>query len=162
MNFRPLSLAHLCLITSLVACDSNATASEDLKNSAHDSQGPFGSPDTQLAPLSDHLAWEPTELSAADRMATPQSPFDSRFSREKLKELMRPSFNVGSEWQGMKNGVGLNIYDARVQFPTFPFFGPPPPFIDVGFSYVDVDAPVVLDLPPALYQGSWAFVDATR
>lgn len=75
----------------------------------------------------------------------------SVLSDKTLKELMRPNFSLGSEWQGETNEVGLGFHEAGVSFPTYPWFGPPPPMVNVGFEYTSVDA---LDprLPSELYE----------
>jgi hypothetical protein len=77
-------------------------------------------------------------------------PFD-------LTELMRPTFSLAAEWQAKASDIGLASYEARVQVPTYPIFGPPPPFINLGFSYTDLNAPVALDLPADMYDYSFGF-----
>ena len=75
-----------------------------------------------------------------------------QFSPDTLKQLMRPSFSFAAERQAKSDGVGLGSYDASVTLPTFPLFGPPPPFINAGFNYTNIDAPNSLGLPTDLYQ----------
>jgi hypothetical protein len=90
--------------------------------------------------------------SRAEELADGPLPPNSDFSSEMLRKLMRPSFDFAAEWQAETNDVGLASYDASVKFPTFPLSGPPPPFINVGFSYTDVDAPTALGLPTELFE----------
>jgi hypothetical protein len=70
---------------------------------------------------------------------------------------MLPTFNLASEWQLEASDVGLASYDARVDIPTYPVFGPPPPFVHAGFCYTDLSAPDVFDLPADLYDYSLGF-----
>jgi hypothetical protein len=72
-------------------------------------------------------------------------------------KLLIPSFNVAAEWQAEVNQVELISYDARVTIPTYPIFGPPPPFLNAGFSYFDLNAPAAFDLPTDLYDYSLGF-----
>ena len=74
------------------------------------------------------------------------------FSPEMLKRLMRPNFNLAAEWQAQTNDIGLTCYDAGVNFPTYPLFGPPPPLVNLGFAYTNVDAPLAAGLPADLYE----------
>jgi hypothetical protein len=71
-----------------------------------------------------------------------------------LFDLMRPTGSFAAEWQAEASNVDLAFYEARVQVPTYPFFGPPPPFINLGFSFTDLNAPEALDLPAELYDYS--------
>lgn len=73
---------------------------------------------------------------------------------EKLRDLMRPTLKLHAEWQGESNDIEFASYAARLDFPTYPFFGPPPPFINLGFSYSNLQAPRSLDLPSDLYETS--------
>ena len=40
---------------------------------------------------------------------------------------------------------------ARLTVPTYPLYGPPPPFISAGFSYTGLTAPAAFELPASLY-----------
>jgi hypothetical protein len=73
----------------------------------------------------------------------------------RLRELMRPSFNFATEWQAKTGDVGLFTIDGTVRAPTYPIFGPPPPFFDVGFGYTNIDSPAAFDLPTDLYDISF-------
>jgi len=64
---------------------------------------------------------------------------------------------VAAEWQAEASDVQLASYDARMSIGTYPVFGPPPPFLNAGFSYFDIDAPSALDLPADLYDYSLGF-----
>ena len=81
-------------------------------------------------------------------------PGDDAITPERLASLMRPMFGLSAEWQVRTNEVELTSYDARIQLPTFPFFGPPPPFINGGFSYTHINAPAAFDLPTNVYDCS--------
>ena len=80
------------------------------------------------------------------------SPPDGEFSAERLKKLLHPNFGFAGEWQAKTDDVELASFDASLLFPTFPLFGPPPPFIKAGFNYTNVDAPTTLGLPTDLYE----------
>ena len=69
-----------------------------------------------------------------------------------LKKLMKPNFNFAAEWQAPTNDIGLSFFDAGISLPTYPFFGPPPPFINLGFGYSNIDAPLAAGLPADLYE----------
>lgn len=69
-------------------------------------------------------------------------------------KLLRPTFRLALEWEPEEDDLGISSYDFSMRMPTYPVFGPPPPFIDVGFSFTHFDAPVELDLPTELYDVS--------
>ena len=71
-----------------------------------------------------------------------------------LARLMRPRFDLAAEWSPASGDFAIASYDARVSVPTYPFFGPPPPFIQAGFSLTDLDVPLSYDLPGELYDVS--------
>jgi hypothetical protein len=71
-----------------------------------------------------------------------------------LARLMRPRFDLAAEWSPASGGFSIASYDARVSVPTYPFFGPPPPFVQAGFSLTDLDTPLSYDLPGELYDVS--------
>lgn len=75
-------------------------------------------------------------------------------SKEELAKLMRPTLGFSSEWQAETSNVELFTYEARVQIPTYPVFGPPPPLITSGFSVFDIDAEEMFELPLNLYESS--------
>ena len=85
------------------------------------------------------------------------SPHETEFSTGQLKELMRPNFRFAAEWQSETNDIGIAACDSGVDFPTYPWFGPPPPFINFGFGYTRVDAPAPLGLPSELYETELGF-----
>jgi hypothetical protein len=82
---------------------------------------------------------------------------DTEFSPEMLRKLMRPNVVFDTEWQAKTDDIGLTSHAANVSLPTFPLFGPPPPFINAGFDYVHIDAPTALDLPVDLYESNLGF-----
>ena len=65
--------------------------------------------------------------------------------------LLRPRGAFFAEWEPKSDWLTLSSYDLKLQMPTYPFFGPPPPFITAGFSYTALDAPASFDLPADLY-----------
>lgn len=75
----------------------------------------------------------------------------SRSSLPSLALLLRPALSFAAEWEPESGGFGLSNYDLSVKMPTFPIFGPPPPFITTGFSFTDLDAPTSANLPTELY-----------
>jgi hypothetical protein len=79
---------------------------------------------------------------------------NSKPSTPDYAKLLRPTFRVALEWEPKVDNLEIGSYDFSVQMPTYPVFGPPPPFIDVGFSFTDIDAPAELDLPAELYDVS--------
>ena len=70
---------------------------------------------------------------------------------QNLARLMRPTFSIASEWQTVDSGVSLASYTGKMQVPTYPLFGPPPPFVDFSFKYTDLNTPAGFDLPGDLY-----------
>lgn len=95
-----------------------------------------------------------TDVRSYSPFSDSDDPLDGGdFSRERLRQLMRPSFSLSSEWQAESNDIGLAAYDAGISIPGYPVFGPPPPFINVGFTLTDVTAPAEADLPSTLYEG---------
>lgn len=76
------------------------------------------------------------------------------FSKAELRKLMMPRLSFAADWYGEADDVSLTRYATRVTMPTYPFFGPPPPMINVGFAYTDLHAPSALDLPADLYEAS--------
>lgn len=107
--------------------------------------------DTKAGDWRDKSADQQPEFRAMELRDAPLPP-NKVVSSEVQRKLMRPSFAFASEWQAETDNVGLASYDASVKFPTFPLFGPPPPFINIGFSYTDIDAPTVLGLPTELFE----------
>lgn len=75
-------------------------------------------------------------------------------SAEEIAKLMRPRLDFAAEWSPAAGDFSIASYDARVSVPTYPFFGPPPPLINAGFSLTDLDAPLAYDLPDELYDVS--------
>lgn len=98
-----------------------------------------------------HL-FEPIDLQVADG----SSPA-SAFTPDRIKELMRPSVRLNSEWQAKVDDIGLSSHGASLSVPTYPFFGPPPPFVTLGFNYTGIDAPVAFHLPADLYESQIGF-----
>ncbi|QDT44540.1 hypothetical protein Pan241w_46520 [Gimesia alba] len=72
-----------------------------------------------------------------------------------LKSLMKPRIDSSAEWEPKVNGVGISSYDLSIKIPVYPIFGPPPPFINLGYSFTQIDAPEALDLPHSLNEFSF-------
>lgn len=97
-------------------------------------------------------------LPAEEQLGWPKLPAEAPIGGERiagrkvpLAELMRPTINLAAEWQPAVGGLGMEVYEARIRQPTFPIFGPPPPFLQAGVSYRSVSAPLSLGLPQDLY-----------
>ena len=120
----------------------------------------------ESTPLADSRHWEPASITHIARLPGDQIPlgalldeppaddFDRPARPMDFAKLMRPTFSLTAEWQAEASDVELASYDARVLVPTYPIFGPPPPFITAGFSYTDLNATDALDLPTDLYDVS--------
>lgn len=70
------------------------------------------------------------------------------------KSLLRPRLEFSAEWEPESDGLAISSYDLSVQMPTYPVFGPPPPFINAGYSFTQITAPAALDLPERLHDFS--------
>ena len=95
----------------------------------------------------------PSEKSNDGDWFESQSNMGSSLSQESLRSLMRPKFAFSSEWL-TSSDFDLSAYDLRVTVPTYPFFGPPPPMISVGFAYTDLIDADAVGLPDDLYEYS--------
>ena len=93
--------------------------------------------------------FEPNRLSIEDHAVD-----GNRLTRDQLRALMRPGLRLSSEWQGESNDIEFASYGASLDFPTYPIFGPPPPFVKLGFLYSNLSAPSSLDLPSDLYEST--------
>jgi hypothetical protein len=71
-----------------------------------------------------------------------------------LKSLLRPRVEFFAEWEPESDGLAISSYDLSAKMPTYPIFGPPPPFVTTGYSYTRIDAPATLDLPESLHDFS--------
>ncbi len=110
---------------------------------------------SEVAPTesaTDHASMTRSADSVIVHPAAPGSRSISELSPEAIKELMRPNFNFVAEWQAETSDIGINLYEAGLSFPTYPVFGPPPPFINIRFAYTDIEAPAVVGLPADLYE----------
>ncbi|WP_278471913.1 DUF6268 family outer membrane beta-barrel protein [Gimesia maris] len=92
-------------------------------------------------------AEEPFEAESDDPSIT-ERPLD-------FKSLMRPRFDSSAEWEPEVGGVGISSYDLSMKIPVYPIFGPPPPFLNFGYSFTQIDAPAALDLPQSLNEFSF-------
>lgn len=107
----------------------------------------------EVRQLPDGLDANPSDwLLAANSDAEDPYPEEEGISAEALKRLMRPNFSFATEWQAETNDIGLSFFDSGVSFPTYPIFGPPPPFINLGFNYTRIDALPAVGLPESLYE----------
>lgn len=112
--------------------------------------------DWQLAPLS-ATSPESALLPAPDGFfseAGIPTVADVDAMRPNFAELLRPTIGLAAEWQAEASDVNLMWCRATLQVPTYPFFGPPPPMINGGFTYTSLSAPQALDLPAELYDYS--------
>ncbi len=83
-----------------------------------------------------------------DEPSIPERPLD-------FKSLMRPRFDSSAEWEPEVGGVGISSYDLSMKIPVYPIFGPPPPFLNFGYSFTQIEAPAALDLPQSLNEFSF-------
>ncbi len=72
-----------------------------------------------------------------------------------LKSLLRPQLDIFSEWQPAADGLAMGSHDLSIRMPVYPVFGPPPPLITGGYSFTQIAAPAVLDLPASLHEFSF-------
>jgi hypothetical protein len=95
----------------------------------------------------------PLNLSTVDR--NEESP-PSRVGNQALdlKSLLRPRVELFSEWEPESDGLAISSFDLSAKMPVYPFFGPPPPFINTGYSFTRIDASAELDLPESLHDFS--------
>ncbi len=114
----------------------------------------LGSPANAQSPLESQRKI-PLEVMPAPTAPTTQRPErPSQFSPEQLKDLMRPSIKLNGRWFGEAGGIKFSDYESKISFPTYPFFGPPPPVLSAGFGFSKVQAPQSLDLPSELYEST--------
>lgn len=76
-------------------------------------------------------------------------------SKSQLKVRKRrfgPQLNVVAEWQSASDDVGLSSVDVSINQAVYPFFGPPPPVIQAGYSFTEIDSRSELNLPDHLHE----------
>jgi len=66
------------------------------------------------------------------------------------RSLLRPRLEFFAEWEPESDGLVISSYDLSAQIPLYPVFGPPPPFINAGYSFTHIAAPAALDVPESL------------
>jgi len=71
-----------------------------------------------------------------------------------IAALMRPRFSFDAEWEPMVDGVVIGTIGGSVRVPTYPVFGPPPPFITFGYAFTQLESPAALDLPSSMHEFS--------
>lgn len=71
-----------------------------------------------------------------------------------IRRLMRPRVSLSADWEGAASDVAIGSTDVSIRVPTYPFFGPPPPFLTAAYSLTVIDAPDTLDLPETLHEFS--------
>ena len=81
-------------------------------------------------------------------------PLDRQDPPLDLKGLLRPRVDFFAEWEPESDGLAVSSYDLSAKMPLYPIFGPPPPLISAGYSFTQIAAPVVLDLPDSLHDFS--------
>ena len=104
----------------------------------------------QSAVIDSNVAIE--SLDASNSIIATSQNAPGGMSKERLRRLMMPTLSFASEWQAEANDLTLSTLEAGISIPTYPIFGPPPPFINLGFVYTDVDSPSTLGLPQELYE----------
>lgn len=85
--------------------------------------------------------------SNSDQAQSPEIPRD-------LKSLMKPRFDFAAEWEPETGGVEISSYDLSMKLPLYPIFGPPPPFLNAGYSFTQLKSLPSFDLPENLHQFS--------
>ena len=80
-------------------------------------------------------------------MAIEKTKFD-------YQSLLRPRFGLAFEWEPESSGFGLYSCDVSMKSPTYPFFGPPPPLINSGYSFTQMRSTESLDLPQNFHEVS--------
>ena len=123
-----------CVLMSLLMAATIASGDESLDR-------PDASPET-------YASWVslPTDRETHGEVLALEAP-----QRPDLSRLMRPRLRLASEWELKTDGVEIGNYDVKVTVPTYPLYGPPPPFISAGFSYTGLTAPAAYELPSSLY-----------
>ncbi|MAT97870.1 MAG: hypothetical protein CL608_12060 [Anaerolineaceae bacterium] len=71
---------------------------------------------------------------------------------ENLRELMKPVIQLNAEHIADGGDLPLTSSGIRVSLPTYPFWGPPPPMIDVGYQMTWLDSPPALALPDLFHE----------
>lgn len=97
-----------------------------------------------------NLVEQEAEIESENGLLPQPTVSENEFSTPDLKSLMRPSFTFSSEWI-TDSDFDLSNYDFRVTVPTYPFFGPPPPMVNVGMSYTNLSDAAAYDLPADLF-----------
>jgi hypothetical protein len=145
VNGRQRLLIAVWLFAQLADLGGNATAQDSRKDES------LLAPGTVLAADGYRLA---DDGAPVESVSLRSSKSDEPFSSAKLKRLMKPTFSFEAELYGKTDDVELASYKGKIKFPTYPIFGPPPPFFSVGFGYTDINSPAVFDLPSELYESS--------
>jgi len=65
-----------------------------------------------------------------------------------------PPLSMEAEWQGETDGVSYSSYDLGLGIPAFFVNTSPPPLLDFGFNYTNLETPDSFDLPSDLYDYS--------
>lgn len=75
-------------------------------------------------------------------------------SPSQLRRLMWPTVELNADWYAEADAIELASLGGKVKVPLYPVFGPPPPFLSIGFLYHQITAPAGLELPADLYEAS--------
>lgn len=145
------------LLVSIADLGETACAQDSTESTAHPAIGSILSGQGFGQPADGAQHYTPVALQSlsCDQASGCDAPsVEEPFSAEKLKKLMKPIFSFEGEWYGRTDDVELATYKGRVRIPSYPIFGPPPPFFSVGFGYTDIKSPVAFDLPSDLYESS--------
>lgn len=147
---RSVLAVRFCIAAALLSAQTTLGSEEAVGNSHVEFNDLF---------LTDHDATRMQRLPTAfeteptfDEPTFDEQSVPSKISRETIRKLMRPSLRLSGEWQAETNDIGLTFFGGRVSIPTYPVFGPPPPFINLGFNYTRIAAPLSLGLPESLYE----------
>lgn len=97
---------------------------------------------------------KPLEISASPPGETRIQPVSDNLVKElNFQSLMRPRFSLNSTWIP-GSGFGLSHHQLRMNVPTYPFFGPPPPMVNIGFAFTNLAPARSFSLPDELFEYS--------
>jgi hypothetical protein len=100
---------------------------------------------TRLPPTLSPQEWEVADRPAP--AATDGPPMG-------IAAMMRPRFSFAAEWEPLVDGVAIGTTGGSVRVPTYPVFGPPPPFLTLGYDFTQLESPAAFDLPSNIHEFS--------
>ncbi len=101
------------------------------------------------------LATLPTDRTIREDAGLEADPSNEFQQGLDFKRLLRPRVALQVEWEPEVSELVINSYDLSLKMPVYPVFGPPPPFITVGYSFTDIESPPEFDLPQRLHDVSF-------